>query len=730
MIPKTFSLLLSVGIFITTTIEAQKQNVTITDIYGNNTFAQKSATALKSMNDGEHYTVLTDGALVKYSYKTGRAVDTLVDPKDFNNDQIRNLSNYRFSTNEQRLLFYINPQFIYRHSFIADYYVWDIATKKLYPVSKEGGERLATFSPDGNKIAFVRDNNLYISHIGFDIKAITNDGKENQIINGAPDWVYEEEFGYNQAFAWSPDGNKIVWCRFDERNVKEFSLLKYKGLSPEIEQNRLYPDVYSYKYPKAGEDNSVVTVHTYDLNTEESVTMDLGTATDIYIPRVYWSKRENTVAIVRLNRHQNKIEILFADATTGKSEVVYTETNKYYISENAYCDLHFIDPKRFIIFSEKDGYNHLYQYNIDKKEMKQITKGLFDVTDYFGFDQKTETIYYQSTEEGSINRTVYSIELSGKNKIKRSKQIGVNNINISKGFKYYVNFFSNAQTPTVVTLHDKNDKQLRILEDNSELVAKLGKYNIQPKEFFTIKTTEGVELNAWMVKPIDFDSSKKYPVLVTQYSGPNSQSVLNRWTLDWAQVLASEGIITVCVDPRGTGGKGEEFRKITYKNLGKYETIDHIEAAKYLAQQSYIDASKIAIWGWSFGGFMALNCITQGADYYAAAIAVAPVTNWRYYDNIYTERFMQKPQENSDGYDNNSPINHVDKLKGKLLIVSGTLDDNVHPQNTYEFVEAMVQAGKQFDMMLYTNRNHGIGGGNTRHHLYTKKLDFLIKNLK
>ncbi len=711
-------------------VHSQKQNVTLADIYKDGTFGAKTVRGLQSMNDGQHYTAIKSGALVKFSYKTGEAVDTLVKPEHFGNEKIKSLSNYEFSADEKRILFYINAEYIYRHSFVADYFVWDFTEKKLYNVSPEGGERLATLSPDGKMVAFIKDNNLFTSDLNGNITAVTTDGKENHIINGAPDWVYEEEFGYSQAFAWSPDGSKLAWCRFDESHVKEFNLLKYKGLAPELIENTLYPEVYSFKYPKAGDDNSIVTVHTYDIQSKEKLTLDTGTETDMYIPRIYWSKRSNTLAIIRLNRLQNHIEILFADGTTGISEVVYSETNKYYIDQPPYENLHFVDSDKFIIFSERDGYNHLYMYDLNKKTTQQITSGNYDVTRFIGYDPKTKTIHYQSTEEGSIYRTIYSIDENGKKKTKRSTRLGTNDAYFSNGFDYYINYFSNSQTPTCISLHDSKNKLVRVLEDNAPLVAQLDKYNISPKEFITIKTTEGVELNAWIVKPVDFQESKKYPVMITQYSGPNSQQVTDRWRIDWEQVLAAEGIITVCVDPRGTGGRGEEFRKMTYKELGKYETIDQIEAAKYLGTLHYVDAQKIGIWGWSYGGFMALNCITQGADHFAAAIAVAPVTNWRYYDNIYTERFMRTPQENPDGYDKNSPINHVDKLRGKLLVVSGTFDDNVHPQNTYEFVEALVQADKQFEMMMYTNRNHSIYGGNTRMHLYTTMLNFLKENLK
>ncbi|MDD2562960.1 MAG: S9 family peptidase, partial [Salinivirgaceae bacterium] len=629
-----------------------------------------------------------------------------------------------------RILFYVNPDYIYRRSFIAGYYVWDFSKKQLYPVSEDGKEQLATFSPSGDKIAFIRNNNLFISDLKANITTVTNDGKENEVINGAPDWVYEEEFGYNQAFEWSPKGDKIAWCRFDESHVKEFNLLKYKGLAPEMTENALYPEVYAFKYPKAGEENSVISVHTYDIASKEKITLNIGTQTDIYIPRIYWSKKENTLAIVRLNRLQNKIEILFSDATSGNSEVVYAEENKYYIDQPPYEDLTFVDKNKFLIMSEKDGYNHIYLYDINSKQLTQVTEGNFDVTSLLGVDGKNNLVYYQSTEEGSIYKTIYSVDFKGTKKIKRSMQLGTNDAYFSKGFKYYINYYSSASTPTYVTLHDKKDKLVRVLEENKELKDKLTKYNFQPKEFFTFKTTENIELNAWIVKPVNFDSTKTYPLVMTQYSGPNSQQVLDRWSVDWEQVLATEGFVVACVDGRGTGGKGEEFRKMTYKELGKYETIDQIESAKYFGSMPYIDATKIGIWGWSYGGFMTLNCLTQGADYFAAGVAVAPVTNWRYYDNIYTERFMRTPQENPTGYDSNSPINHVDKLKGKLLIISGTSDDNVHPQNTIEFVEALVQAEKQFEMMMYTNRNHSIYGGKTRMHLYTKILNFYQANLK
>lgn len=717
-------------LLLSTATMAQKQNITLEHLFAHRTFAGKSVHGLRSMNDGEHYTTIAQNALVKYSYKTGEAVDTLVKISDFNNEEITELWNYQFSTDEQRIIFYINPRYVYRHSFIANYYVWDFQEKKLYSVSPQGGERLATISPDGSKVAFIRNNNLFISDLAGNMTTITSDGSDNHIINGAPDWVYEEEFGYSQAFEWSPTGDKIAWCRYDESHVKEFNMQRFKGLAPEYTQNALYPEDYRFKYPKAGEDNSVLSVHVYDIKTAGTITLDTGIETNIYIPRIYWTKQTNTVAILRLNRLQNHLELLYADATTGQSQTVYSDKNQYYIEASAYKNIIFIDTNQFLIMSEADGYNHIYLYNTKNATLQQITTGQHDVISLIDYNPKTKILYYTSTEEGAIYRTVYSITLTGKNKTKLSQRLGTNSMTFSKNFSYNIGYHTSAKTPLHITLNNSKGEQIRVLEDNSELADTISKYNIAEKQFFTFNTTEGTKLNGWIIKPIDFDTTQKYPVVMTQYSGPNSQSVTDTWEIGWEQVLAAEGFVVACVDGRGTGGRGERFRKITYKELGKYETIDQIETARYLGTLPYINPDKIAIWGWSYGGFMALNCITQGADHFAAAIAVAPVTSWIYYDNIYTERYMRTPQENPEGYNNNSPISHVDKLKGKLLIIHGSFDDNVHAQNTYEFTEALVQAGKQFDMMLYNNRNHSIYGGNTRMHLYTKMKDFFINNLK
>ena len=717
--------------FVTKSQETAKKDITISDIYRTYSFYPRSVYGLTSMNDGLYYSALVgDSIIAKYSYKTGNKVSNLVSVKDFNSELIKGINNYSFNDDESKIIFYINKESIYRRSFTASYFVWDLNSKKLYSVSKNSGQRLATLSPNGENVAFVRNNNIFITDLNTGNESqITNDGEWNKVINGAPDWVYEEEFEYNQAFAWSPNSKYLAYCKFNESEVQVFNMTKYKGLRPEVKENALYPENYAFKYPKAGDDNSIVTVHSYNVESQKTVLVNVGDEIDQYIPRLKWSPNGQMV-LYRVNRLQNKLEFLYADAEKGTSKVFYTEENKRYIDEKYFDNLTFLNNgNQFIYTSERDGYLHIYLHNADGKVVSQVTKGEWDVTDYLGYDAKKKLVYYQSAQPSPMQRSVYVIKTDGLEAKKLSTLEGTNRAVFSKEFKYYINYYSNVSTPTVVTLHNSKGKQIRVLEDNTKLNEKLKGVNFSHKEFFTFTTDEGVNLNGWMVKPIDFDSNKQYPVLMTQYSGPNSQKVTDKFSIGWEQVLATEGYVVACVDPRGTGARGEEFRKVTYLQLGKYETIDQIATAKYLGGLNYIDASRIGIWGWSYGGFMSLHCMTQGADYFKAGIAVAPVTNWRYYDNIYTERFMRTPQENAAGYDDNSPISHVDKLKGKLLIVHGTGDDNVHLQNSLEISEAFVQANKQFDMFFYTNRNHGIYGGNTRYHLYVKMLNFLKDNL-
>lgn len=714
-------------------VTAQKKDVTIADIWRQYSFFPESIDEIRSMNDGNHYTVLEDrgASIVKYSYENGEKIETILEVSALNNNNVVAISDYEFSRDESKILFYTNQERIYRRSFTADYYIYDIKTKKVTSLSENGRQQLGTFSPDGSKVAFVRKNNLYYKDLntGKEIQ-ITSDGEYNKILNGIPDWVYEEEFEFNRAFEWSPDSRNLAFIRFDESDVKMFSMIKYQGQMPQIEKNKLYPEVYTFKYPKAGDDNSLVSVHIYNLESKKMQDVDIGQEKDQYIPRIRWTASPDNLCVFRLNRLQNKLELLFADPQTGKTKVIYEEENKFYIDEKYFDFIQFLDDnKHFVMVSEKDGYAHLYLFDLDGKQIQQLTKGEYVVTDFYGYDKKKKVLYYQAAENSPTQREVYAVKINGKNKKKMSEKTGTNRAEFSSGFQYYINEFSSAKTPPVYTLHNIKGKMLKTLEENKDLSEKLESYNHSYKEFFSFTTSEGIKLNAWILKPHDFDPTKSYPVMITQYSGPNSQSVTDEWIFGWEQALADKGYIVACTDPRGTGARGEAFCKSTYMQLGKYETIDLIEFAKYLGKQSYIDKDRIAIWGWSYGGFMTLNCLTKGADYFKAGIAVAPVTNWRYYDNIYTERFMRKPQDNANGYDDNSPIFHAEKLKGKLLICHGSADDNVHIQNSWEMIERLVQANKQFEMQFYNNRNHSIYGGNTRFHIFTRFVNFLDANL-
>lgn len=719
---KRFSLLL-VAILIACQGIAQqeKQKITLEDIHRDGTFAARSVRGIVSMNDGEHYTVMERGGkIARYSYAKGDLVDVLFDASEFD---IKPFSSYELSADEKKILLTTEVNPIYRHSFTANYFIYNLENKTITPLSENGAQMLATFSPDGQKVAFVRDNNIFIKLLATgEEKQITSDGKFNHIINGAADWVYEEEFALTTGIQWSPDSRNVAFYRFDESDVKVFHMPMF--------QNQLYPPNYSFKYPKAGEENSLVSIHVYNLEKQETKAMDVGPETDQYIARIKWTANPEQLSMVRLNRLQNKLDILLADAKTGKSEVLYTEENKYYIEEpNDDYPIYTADGKHFIITSEIDGYNHIYLYSMDGKLVSQLTKGTNEVRSVYGYDAKKKRIYYNAYDNSPLRSAVCWISTNGKKQEKISTLTGTNSADFSNGFKYYIHFHSSINTPTLVTLHNAKGKELRVLEDNAQLKETMAKYNIPEKEFFTFTTSEGIELNGYMVKPLNFDESKKYPVLMYQYSGPGSLTVVDRFGIGWDQQLATDGYMVVAVDGRGTGGRGEEFKKITYGQLGYYESIDQTEAAKYLQSLPYVDASRIGIWGWSYGGYMSSLCLFKAPEVFSMAIAVAPVTNWRYYDTIYTERYMGLPQDNPDGYDDNSPINHVDGLQGKLLLVHGTGDDNVHVQNSIELTERLVQANKQFDMMMYPDKNHGIYGGNTRVHLYTLLTNYVKSNL-
>ncbi|OIO10331.1 MAG: S9 family peptidase [Flavobacteriales bacterium CG03_land_8_20_14_0_80_35_15] len=716
----------------TAVLSAQKQAITLEDIWANGTFRTQYMNALNSMSHGDFYTVLnynreTESTSVdKYSYKTLEKVATLVDSKDLPN--LESFDNYIFSEAENLLVLGTDTEQIYRHSFLGKFYVYNIATKQLISVSNHLIQE-PTLSPDGLKVAFVYQNNLFVKDLKSDeTSQITFNGKKNSIINGLTDWVYEEEFAFVRAFQWSGHSDKIAFMRFDETDVPEFTMMKY-GES-------LYPEKESFKYPKAGENNSKISLHLYNLNTKKTSDINLGALDQYYIPRMKFTAEADLLCVTTLNRHQNNLNLIFVDTNTLKSKLILNETDAAYIDITD--NLTFLKDNSFLWTSEKDGFNHIYHYDNNGKLIKQITSGPWEVTEYYGYNSENKQIYYQSVEDGSINRTLYTIGLNGENKKRLGLKSGTNSAAFSNSFNYYINTFTDANTPFIFTLNDaKTGEVIKEVKNNNQLLKNLENYITSPKEFFTLKTKNG-DFNAWMIKPSDFNPNKKYPLFMYQYSGPGSQSVSNSWGGSndyWYQMLAQQGYIVACVDGRGTGFKGAAFKKMTYKELGKYEIEDQIEAANELGKYAYIDKNNIGIWGWSFGGYMSSLAITKGADTFKMAIAVAPVTSWRFYDTVYTERYMQTPQENESGYDNNSPINFTDSLKGKFLLVHGSGDDNVHFQNTMRMIESLVGSNKQFDLFVYPDKNHGIygryqGKGNVRLNLYEKMTTFIRQNLK
>ncbi len=709
-------------LLISNSLQAQKKQITLQEIW-NYSFYPNGMNSLNSMK-GDFYTVLNfnrqngTSSVDKYSYKTQQKIATIVDSKNLKN--LSSFTSYSFNKDESKLLLGTNFKKVYRHSFKGTYYAYDIATKKLTLIGQDIQE--PAFSPDSKKVAYTKNNNIFIKNVVNGKQTqVTKDGKQNAIINGTTDWVYEEEFAFVKAFEWNKNSNYIAFLRFDETDVPQFSM--------NVTGSELYPNMYTFKYPKAGEKNAKVSLHLYNVISKTTTELNVGTYE--YIPRIQWTNDTNILSVTTLNRHQNDLKLFFVNAKSKKSNVVLNETDNAYV--DVQDNLTFLDDNSFIWTSEKDGYNHIYLYDKKGNLKKQITKGKWDVTKYYGLNKSNNQIYYQSVENGSVNRGIYSIKLNGKGKKLLTHKNGQSNASFSKNMQFFINNYSSVNTPPVYTLYNADGETIKILKDNTALIKKLNDYQLSPKEFSTI-TVNGNDLNMWMIKPINFNPNKKYPLLMFQYSGPGSQQVGNKWNSNndyWHNMLAQKGMIVACIDGRGTGYKGRNFKKITQKKLGKYEVEDQIATAKKLAQLPYIDKNNIGIWGWSFGGFMSTNCILKGNDVFTTAIAVAPVTSWRFYDSIYTERYMTTPQENLSGYDDNSPINYADKLKGNYLLIHGSGDDNVHQQNTMRMVNALVEANKPFEMFIYPDRTHGIyKGKNTRLHLFTKMTDFLVKNLK
>ena len=743
----TFALMAGTG-----AASAQTKNITLEDIWTKGTFRAKGVYGIRSMADGEHYCTMSRTGIAKYSYATGEKV---ADVCIFNTPQMSKkakplppMEGYEFSADEQKILLSSGFEPLYRHSGVSDYYIYDVNAKTFTKISNNGKQRLTTLSPDGTKVAFVRDNNLYWMDLEtLEEHAITTDGKVNEVINGTTDWVYEEEFAITQGFQWSPDSKKIAYLRFDESKVKEYNMQMWGAL---------YPEDYKYKYPKAGEDNSKVSLHVYNIETKGQFTPVLdGRSTTVadgksqweYIPRFQWTNTPDVLAVMVMNRLQNTMEILAVN--TSNNGLNSNTISKLYAEQ---CDTYVEVPdtwqfitvgkgkkakEQMLITSEKDGYRHIYLYGMDGKLVKQVTSGNYEICDVPGIDVKSQRLYYTSREDGAINKSLFVIGFDGKKKERLNPPCtGTYSATFSQGCKYYIQTWSHAAHAPVYTLHDAKGKLVKTLQDNAELEQKMKDYGAQNKEFGTFKTSGGTELNCYFILPQGFDhnQSKQYPVLIYVYGGPGNQQVTNSYGYSdyyWYHMLAEKGYVVMCFDGRGTGGRGADFKKQTYKDLGRMECEDAIEAARWLGQQSWVDKDRIGIWGWSFGGYLSTLSLLKGNDVFKAAIAVAPVMNWRYYDNIYTERFLALPQDNAKGYDDNSPLNFADQLKGNYLLIHGTGDDNVHFQNSAEMVEKLENAGKQFEFRIYPNKNHSIydATGNTRLNLYQLMTDFILRKL-
>ena len=691
----------------------------------NGTFRQESAAGeMRPLPDGEHYTAMNRERtmIIKYSYRTGEAVETLFDVKNARECTFDNFQNYEISSTGYRILLFREREQIYRRSSRAMVYEYDVRRRMVKPLNESGQKiMIPTFSTDGRMCAFVEDNNIRLKKFDYDTEtAVTKDGELNKIINGSTDWVYEEEFSVTNLMAWSPDNEYLTFVRFDETDVPEYSMAIYG--------DEYYPSEQRFKYPKAGENNSIVTLHSYSVETKDIKELNVPLNEDFYIPYITFTSDPSQLVVMTLNRHQNIFNLYYANPKSGVFKLILKDENKAYIDSDWMQAIQF-SKSGFLYVSEQDGYAHIYQYSSTGVMLRQVTNGNWDVTRLIGKDEATGTIYYESAEESPLRRAVYAMDAKGR-KTRLSTQQGTNSATFSANFAYYVNRFSNTTTPMRISIHEtKSGKELRVLQDNAALRSKLAEYAFATKEFITLTTSTGEELNTWILKPPDFNESQKYPVVMFQYGGPNSQSVLDRFGMDWEQYLATNGFVCVCVDGRGTGARGEAFRKCTYMRMGYLESRDQAAAAVALGQLPYIDKNRIAIWGWSFGGYNTLMAMSVGNGVFKAGIAVAPPTDWRYYDTVYTERYMRTPKENQKGYDETSPIKLAKDLQGRLLLIHGTADDNVHFKQSMDYAEALVQAGKQFEMQMYRDRNHGISGGNTRMHLYTRMSEFLLNNL-
>ena len=704
-------------------------------------FRAESMASLKPLDDGESYSqVSSDGTkILKYSFKTGKQTGVIFDLNNVRGPKIRidRIDGYIFSPDGKRILIQTDTRYIYRRSFTATYYIYEVQNNKMGPLSVGGEQQTPLFSPDGNMIAFVRQNNIFLVKLLYDNaeSQVTTDGERNSIINGIPDWVYEEEFSTNRSMVFTADSRQLVWIKYDESKVKEFSFQWFRGSNPTMDEYLTYPGSYVYKYPKAGEDNSKVGVYSFDIKSRKTRQIDVPLDADGYIPRIVMTSDPTKVAVFTMNRHQDDMRIYMANPLTTLSKLVVQDKVDKYVKQESMCAVTFTD-QHILVPSERDGYNHIFIYTLNGQLKRQVVKGQFEVTDIYGMDDKTGDVFYAANELGPQDKQVYVSHANGKTERLTSKE-GQNNATFSRGFRYFINIWSDLNNPPVYTLNDSRGRILHTMIDNKALKEKYQSYGLGTKELFSFTTSEGVKLNGWMVKPADFSPSKRYPVIMFQYGGPGSQQVLNYWNIGAAgqgaileQYMAQQGYIVACVDNRGTGGRGAEFEKCTYLRLGEKEAFDQVEAALWLGQQPYVDKDRIGIWGWSYGGWNTLMSMSEGRPVFCAGVAVAPPTCWRYYDSVYTERYMRTPKENKSGYDEVNPIARAAKLHGALLICHGLADDNVHFQNTAEYTEALIQADKDFKENIYVNRNHGISGGNTRNHLYRQIIQWFDEKLK
>lgn len=702
-------------------------------------FAGEALTRVEPMADGETYAQISkDGKqVVKYSFKTGKQVGVIFDANVVRGANIGSIDGYVMSPDGRRMLIQTHTKRIYRRSFTAEYYIYTLGNSSVVPLSDGGPQQTPIFSPDGNQIAFVRDNNIFLVKLLYDNaeSQVTKDGKRNEVINGIPDWVNEEEFATNSSMVFTADSKQICWIRYDESAVKEYSMQMFKGSNPSMDEYADYPGFYSYKYPMAGGENSKVAVYSYDIKSRQTRKMQLPLDADGYIPRIKMTSDPTKVAIFTLNRHQDNLSIYMANPLSTVCQLVIQDKVDKYFKEEAMANIKITD-RHILMPSDRAGYMHLYLYTLGGQLKRRVTRGNYEVTDVYGYDEATGDVYYAANELGPQDKQVYVAHQNGKTERLTARE-GYNSATFSAGYKYFINTWSDINTPVVYTLNNNSGKVLSTLVDNKGLKEKLAAYDLGTRELFSFTTSEGVKLNGWMVKPAGFDASRRYPVIMYQYGGPGNQQVLNSWNIGMCgqgalleQYMAQQGYIVVCVDGRGTGGRGAEFEKCTYLRLGELEAKDQVETALWLGSQPYVDKNRIGIWGWSYGGWNTLMSMSEGRPVFRAGVAVAPPTSWRYYDTVYSERYMRTPKENPSGYDEVNPMARVDKLSGALLICHGLADDNVHFQNTAEYTEALVQADKDFKENIYTNRNHSIYGGNTRNHLFRQIVNFFNAEMK